>query len=125
MESTESPPSSASSSEYEIPVGSDSAKKRPASERGSKRKKLKALFKIEGSHLKLFRVRCVCSTGVLMGACELTTAPLHLLKSMKTLKRNSAYQIMFICPLGDYPKPLMDSEERARKRIVASERIVK
>jgi hypothetical protein len=43
---------------------------------------------------------------------------------MKTLKRNSAYQIMFICPLADYPKPLMDVAERARKRVVVSERVV-
>lgn len=44
---------------------------------------------------------------------------------MKTLKRNSAYQIMFICPLAGYAQPLMDAAERGRMRVVVSERIVK
>jgi hypothetical protein len=57
--SEESQLSSASSSEYEIPIGSNAAQKRHAQEKGSKRKKLKALFSNDGSHLKLFRVKCV------------------------------------------------------------------
>lgn len=98
--------------------GSDKAK-------GSKRQKIKAFFGGKEGDLKVFRVRCVDYSP-----CRNTTfkrtepALVSFPSSIKSLKRNAAYQILaFEPPPAD--KPLMGSQERATRKHVVADRIVK